>query len=322
MTKTAPDIHALISAAHEKRLPLMPIGAYRLFNSEYDGLKGLVIDIYNDSAAVSWYLESALSKKEKIIDALVSKLGIASVYELYRFKSPGAPQNYNHIYGAKMEEFFTVRERSARFLCSYAHGQNTGFFIDNRANRDILFKTAAGRKTLNLFSYTGVLSVVAAAGGAGEVVSVDISPAYNRWARKNLELNGFGEFAQKVLDFDALDYMNFCAKKNKKFDLVILDPPPFAARLAGKAFSARKDYRRLIDAALKIASKGAVILALCNMAEFDRRDFAGMLNEAVQEAGPAGGFKIAAGPPMPTDFKCAPGDKKLNYLKNYYINVY
>ncbi|HOD41628.1 MAG TPA: class I SAM-dependent methyltransferase [Candidatus Wallbacteria bacterium] len=320
--KTEPDIRSLLAAAHEKRIPIMPLAAYRLFNSEYDGLKGLVIDIYNDSAAVSWYLESALAKKEKIIDALVSKLPVTSVYELYRFKSPGAPQNYNHIYGGKMDEFFTVRERSAEFLCSYDHGQNTGFFIDNRANRDILFKMAAGKKTLNLFSYTGVLSVVAASGGAGEVTSVDISPAYNRWARRNLELNGFGEFAQKVLDFDALEYMNFCAKKNKKFDLVILDPPPFAARLAGKVFSAGKDYRRLVDAALKIVSKNSVILALCNMAEYDRRDFALMLHEAVRESGAAAGFKITAGPPMPPDFKCDPGDKKLNYLKNYYIEVY
>lgn len=316
-----PSVSETIYAAYKKREAIMPLPAYRLFNSRCDGIGGVAIDMYNDYAAVSWYLESALSKRDEVINALVERIGAASVYELYRFKSPIAPQNYTHVCGRRAEEFFTIEEEGSRFLCSFSHGQNTGFFIDNRANREIILKKARAKSALNLFSYTGVLSVTAARGGACDVVSVDISAAYNKWACNNLELNGFNEFSKKVYKFDAFDYLNFSAKKGRRFDLIIIDPPPFAAKLDNKPFSAKKDYHKLIAAALKIAAPGATILALCNTAEYGRAEFEATIKDTLSKQW-RGRYKISAGPAMPFDFRCQACNYKLDYLKNYYISVY
>ncbi len=315
------SVSEIVYAAYKKRSAILPLSAYRLFNSDCDGLRGVTIDMYNDYAAVSWYLESALSKRKEIIETLVEKIGAVAVYELCRFKSPAAPQNYTHVCGRPVEEFFAIEEEGSRFLCSFSHGQNTGFFIDNRANREIILKKARGKSVLNLFSYTGVLSVTAACGGACEVTSVDISAAYNKWAANNLELNGYKEFGEKVYKFDAFDYLNFSAKKGRRFDLIIIDPPPFAAKLDNKPFSAKKDYSRLIAAALKIAAPGSIILALCNMAEYGRAEFASMIADTLLNHW-SGRYKISAGPSMPLDFKCAARNYKLDYLKNYYISLY
>lgn len=319
---TTIDISGLIQKAYKKREPLAAEHrAYRLFNSVCDGINGVTIDIYGAYAAVSWYLESALAMKEKIAGALARTLELSGVYELYRFRSPGCPQNFSLLGGSAAPEFFTIEEDGSKYLCSFAHGQNAGFFIDNRANRRIITETCGGKNVLNLFSYTGVLSVAAAAGGAASVASVDISAAYNKWAKRNLEINGYDAFAETVLSFDAFDYMNFSAKKGRKFDLIIIDPPPFAARLDGRPFGARKDYHRLIEAALKITSKEATILALCNMAGYPRGEFALMLEAALKKSR-SGRFKIDEGPKMPPDFKSPPRNEKLDYLKNYYISVY
>ena len=172
---TIPDISGLIQKAYKKRESLAAEHcAYRLFNSVCDGINGVTIDIYGAHAAVSWYLESALAMKEKIAGVLAETLELSGVYELYRFKSPGGPQNFSLISGSPAPEFFTIEEDGSKYLCSFAHGQNAGFFIDNRANRRIISETCGGKNVLNLFSYTGVLSVAAAAGGAASVTSVDI----------------------------------------------------------------------------------------------------------------------------------------------------
>lgn len=318
---TRPDAAELIKKAYKKREALATsLSAYRLINSGADGMSGVAIDIYGPYAAVSWYLESAVPMKDAVAKALLENFELKGVYELYRFRSQGCPQNFLFVAGSPAEEFFTIEERGLKFICSFSHGQNAGFFIDNRANRDFIMETSGGKRVLNLFSYTGVLSVAAAAGGAAAVVSVDIGAAYNKWAKRNLELNGFDDAAGRVLKFDALEYMRFAARKGHRFDLVIVDPPPFAARLGGGPFGARKDYHRLIEAALKIAAPGGTILALCNMAGYGREDFERMLGGAAEKA-VGKGFSIAAGPPMPPDFKCPRGGEKLDYLKNYYIRI-
>ncbi len=317
------SIADLIRAAYKKRRAVLnPFpAAYRLFNSADDGLAGMIIDMYGEYAAISWYSPDVLESRLAVSSAIEENFHSAAVYELYRFNSPGAPQKYNYIRGVRADEFFIIEELGVKFLCSFEHGQNTGFFIDNRSNRRLIYEMVRGRRVLNLFSYTGVLSVIAAAGGASDVTSVDISPAYNRWAAANLDLNSYGDFSRKVLKFDAFDYMNFCAKKGREFDFIIIDPPPFAVKLAGRAFAAKKDYHKLLSAALKITPSGGVILVLCNAAEYKRCEFASMLDSTLRAARGEKGFKINSGPSMPPDFISPVPDKSSDYLKNYYIKI-
>jgi len=312
------DISGIVADALETREALRGAGVYRLINLHGDGLPGAAVDIYGKFAAISWYSKNAMELKNALVERLLQIDRVLGVYEVERFNSSQKAQNYKHAGGEASPDFFEVNEGGLRFLCSFHHGQNAGFFIDNRGNREFIARYSKGGSVLNLFSYTGALSVVAAACGAVSVTTVDLSRAYNDWARENLKLNGFLEAAEKVLTFDALDYMRFCLKKGYKFDFIILDPPSFALSLDKKPFSTLKNYKELLAAAYAILSPGGMIAAICNTAGYKRADFKNMIGETFRDIS-ASGFKIIDGPKMPPDFNRGPNDRELDYLKNFYV---
>ena len=294
---------------------------FRLINLSGDGVPDVAVDFYANFAAISWYSSGAATQKNKITDALLKlNIKIDGIYEVCRFNSSASAQNYRHVSGLTAPEFFEVNENGSKFLCSFSHGQNAGFFIDNRANRKIISENSLDRKVLNLFAYTGGLSVVAARAGANDVVTVDIAKSYNSWAKKNLIVNGYEDFAEKVLTFDALDYMNFCQKKENFFDFIILDPPSFATSVNKKPFSTKKNYGELLSAAVKILNKNAIILAICNTAGMPDSEFKFIITDALKMAG-VKNFQLEKGGGLPIDFKCCADDDKTNYLKNYLIKL-
>jgi len=313
-----PDVSRIVGTALALRETLHDAGSYRLINLHGDGLADAAVDIYGGFAAISWYSKNAMEFKGALCERLLQIARVRGVYDVERFNSSQKAQNYRHIGGEASPDFFEINEGGLRFLCSFSHGQNAGFFIDNRGNREFIAKYSKGRSVLNLFSYTGALSVVAAACGAASVTTVDLSRAYNDWARENLKLNGFAKEAEKVLTFDALDYMRFCLKKGYKFDFIILDPPSFALSLDKKPFSTLKNYNALLLAAYAILSPGGMIAAICNTAGYKRADFKNMIDETFQGLSTSG-FKIMDGPKMPPDFNRGPNDRELDYLKNFYV---
>lgn len=292
-------------------------GPVRLIDRERDRVPGVSVDLFGKFAAISWYREEAESFEGFVAATVLRARRASGVYAIRRYRSSESAQRYEHVLGEAAPEFFEVAEGRSKFFCSFSHGQNAGFFIDNRANREKIAAISAGRRVLNLFSYTGVLSVVAGAAGAQDVVSVDVSRSYGEWAKRNLAANGLEGFVPRVLTFDALDYLGFCRKKGYLFDLVILDPPSFASRLGGRSFSTMKDYPALASAAVPVCAPGGILAAICNTAGMGNDEFRALVSQALRAAGRKAAA-IAAGPPMPRDFVSGAG---AGYLKSVYVTL-
>ena len=202
---------------------------YRLVHSEGDELPGLIIDIYGKTAVVQAQTEGMALNVKAIADTLmtIEGLNITSVYN----KSSEAMQRMGkdavedgYLIGESSDEF--VLENDSKFFVDWEEGQKTGFFLDQRFNRDLVRQLAKGKNVLNTFCYTGGFSVTALRGGANKVVSVDCSKKAIAACEKNIALNGFDIKENPSVAEDAKLFLQ--NMKKGEFDLIILDPPAFA----------------------------------------------------------------------------------------------
>ena len=202
---------------------------FRLVHGEGDFLPGLVIDIYGDTAVMQAHSPGMHFERLKIADALTS-LPDARIRNVYYksettlpYKAQLDPQN-DYLIG-HFDGNIAI-ENGLKFNIDWLRGQKTGFFVDQRENRSLLEKYAAGRDVLNMFCYTGGFSVYAMRGKAKKVDSVDSSAKAASLTDANIELNFPGDSRHKTY---AVDAFKFLAEMEKDaYDLIILDPPAFA----------------------------------------------------------------------------------------------
>lgn len=176
-----------------------------------------------------------------------------------------------------------VREHGLRFEVDLVHGQKTGLYLDQRDNRALVRKLAAGARMLDLFAYTGGFAVAAVAGGARSSVSVEASRPAAAAARRNLALNGADSSAHTVDTADAFAWLARAEAARRTFDLLVCDPPSFAPNRAAvpKACAA---YRRLNASLLRLASPRALVLTCSCSSHIDQRTFLGLLHAAAVDA--------------------------------------
>jgi len=176
-------------------------------------------------------------------------------------------------------EFFEVTEGGLKFLVNLTDYLDTGLFLDHRPLRARVREAARGKRFLNLFCYTGSVSVYAAAGGASETTSVDLSQTYLDWAAGNLARNGF-DMAQHKLEWsDAIGYLE---SHSAMFDLIFVDPPTFSNSKRAEDFDVQRDHVRLLTLCGERLLPGGLILFSNNfrrfkldeaaLAQFDVRD--------------------------------------------------
>jgi 23S rRNA (cytosine1962-C5)-methyltransferase len=166
------------------------------------------------------------------------------------------------------KEYMQVREQGLKFRINLTDYLDTGLFLDHRMTRAMVRAEAAGKKLLNLFCYTGSFSVYAAAGGAAEVVSVDLSKTYLKWATENMELNGFYDQAKHIfLHEDVKQYLP--GLPAGYFDMVIMDPPTFSNSKRMEDFlDIQQDHPVLIRQTLAALKPGGVIYFSTNFSRF------------------------------------------------------
>lgn len=232
---------------------------YRLVHGEGDFLPGLVIDIYGDTAVMQAHSPGMHADRLKIANALISlpDAGIRNIYyksdTTLPYKANLAPEN-GYLIG-KYDGSLAL-ENGLQFNIDWLKGQKTGFFIDQRDNRQLLEKFSKGRDVLNMFCYTGGFSVYALRGGANKVVSVDSSSKAIELTEANVILNFPEDYRHSSIAEDGFKYLDTI--KKDEFDLIILDPPAFA-----KHKSALKNgligYRRLNLKAFEKIRKGGLI---------------------------------------------------------------
>lgn len=259
---------------------------YRLVHSEGDELPGLIIDIYNKTAVVQAQTEGMALNVKAIAETLmnIEGLNINSVYnkssEAMQRMGKDAVEDGYLIEGEADVDY--VKENDSKFIVDWEEGQKTGFFLDQRYNRDLVRQLAKGKNVLNTFCYTGGFSVTALKGGANKVVSVDCSKKAITACEKNIALNGFDIKENPSVAEDAKLFLQ--NMKKGEFDLIILDPPAFAKNHKS-LHRGLQGYKFInYEAMTKIKEGGLLFTFSCSQA-VDKAQFQSIVMAAAIEAG-------------------------------------
>ncbi|MHB8137368.1 MAG: class I SAM-dependent rRNA methyltransferase [Smithellaceae bacterium] len=232
--------------------------AYRLINAEGDGCPGLIADVYSDTLVCSITIAGMEKQRQNILDALIFHLKPARIYEQSAGRSrglEGLKEQKGFIYGDDQKSSVRVTENGHAFDVDFIGGQKTGFFLDQRGNREKLGALSRNMTVLNCFCYTGAFSVYAAAGGAKKVVSLDISKSACTAAAEHLCLNGFKTYDHPVIEADVFQYLR---DLQDRFDLIILDPPAFA-KTKRDVPKASRGYKEINMQAMKHLAPGGML---------------------------------------------------------------
>lgn len=292
-----------------RRAGLWPANtAFRLVNDEGDGLPGVTVDCYGEFAILAVTTEAALEQAPLIARWLVER-GMRGVYLKRRLRAdlrrveaeelaPTEP-----LAGERAAETLVVQEGALRFRVHVAEGYSSGLFVDQRESRSRVWQTARGLRVLNLFSYTCSFSVAAAAGGAAEVVSVDLSGRALERGRENFLENGLDPAAHRFYQADVLDWLPRAARRGERFDLVVLDPPTFGTRAKARTFSVEKHYEELAVQALTLLSPKGRLLAVTN----HRKTSLPLLRRILLQAARRAGRSLAQLKDLPSPVDCPEG---------------
>ena len=230
---------------------------YRLVHGEGDNLPGLIIDVYGDTAVMQAHSIGIHKVRKEIAKALVDVMEsrISNVYYKSETTLPfmDAADMNGFIYGGSDNN--VALENGLKFRVDWLKGQKTGFFVDQRENRSLLEKYAAGKRVLNMFCYTGGFSFYAMRGGAQLVHSVDSSAKAIDLTRENVSLNFPGDQRHEAFCEDAFKYLE---KAGDNYNLIVLDPPAFAKH-RGALHNALKGYTRLNQKAFEKIEKGGIL---------------------------------------------------------------
>ncbi len=257
------DVRRTLSLTDDERTT-----CYRLVHGEGDGLPGLVVDVYGTTAVVQCHSVGMYRARQQVAAALREVYG-DRLTAIYDKSSQTVPYNARlnavdgYLWGSSDHETQAVAENGIRFLVNWEKGQKTGFFLDQRENRELVRRYAAGRTVLNTFCYTGGFSVYALAGGAREVCSVDSSERAVELAAENVRLNFGDDAPHTAVAADAVEYLKHI---DDRYDLIILDPPAFAKhhKVLGNAM---QGYKRLNARALSQIKSGGILFTFsCSQA--------------------------------------------------------
>ena len=221
----------------------------RLIHGESDGLPGLIVDQYANVLVVQLGSAGVDRWRDTIADILQELCKPVCIYE--RSDSDGREleglPKRSEILRGKLPENLSITENGIHIAVDVAAGQKTGFYLDQRDNRALIGGMAAGREVLNCFCYTGGFSLYALRGGAKSVLSIDSSAEALHIAQRNVALNGLDASIAEWQDKDVFEALRKLRDQNRKFDLIVLDPPKFAptAAFAEKASRAYKDINLL-----------------------------------------------------------------------------
>jgi 23S rRNA (cytosine1962-C5)-methyltransferase len=259
-------------------------GACRLVFGESDRLPGLVVDRYADLLVVQGLTAGMERLRDDVHAVLAAVVEPRRIYE--RADAPtrrleGLPLHKGFVLGDG-ETGLWIREGDVQFFVDVAEGQKTGFFLDQRENRDVVQRMAAGRETLDCFCYSGGFSLRAAAGGATSVLGIDVSTPALAWARRTAERNAAADRVT-FQEANAFDELRRFDHEHRHFGMVILDPPAFTKNKAAVP-GALRGYKEINLRAMKIlAPRGVLITCSCSY-HVDAPTFLEMLRDAAADA--------------------------------------
>ena len=258
------------------------VSCYRVYDHDLPEFP-FCVEIYEDKLYVAEYKRYHGFTEEQHDDWIKKSIEVMSeVFHVY-------PENIflklRKVKGGRTDQYkktgeqgheFVIHENDLKFIVNLSDYLDTGLFLDHRITREIIRKESSGKRVLNLFCYTGSFSVYAAAGGATEIVSVDLSKTYLSWAKRNMELNGFVDNSPLGppertglggVHADVMEYLQTLPENY--FDIVILDPPTFSnSRRMDEFLDIQRDHAQLINDCLKGLKKKGVLYFSTNSRKF------------------------------------------------------
>lgn len=245
--------------AYRHRL-LGSLPAFRVVYGEADGLPGLIVDRYGDVVVMQALALGMDARKSLLIELLVELLRPTAIYE--RDDAPvrrleGLPVAAGWIWG-EADPVVEIEEGRARLLVDVARGQKTGFFLDQRENRLVVAELCHGATVLDAFCYTGAFALQAALANAAHVTAIDVSEDAIALARRNAEQNDVAARCAFAIA-NAFDELRRLVSAHAQFDVVILDPPPFA-RTQAAVSRALAGYKEINLRAMKLLRPGGILV--------------------------------------------------------------
>ena len=262
-------------------LPDAATDAYRLINSEGDGLPGLIVDAYADALVVQFGTIGMWSRQGPLLDALEAALRPRTIFS-------AAGSSFAAIEGfaaapkvlrGEERDSVTCREHGIVQAVAQLQAQKTGLFLDQRENRARVAGLCRDARVLDCYTYHGGFALAALQGGAAQVTAVDISPRALEQAQANARLNGFAEL--QTVESDAFRYLE--AASPRAVDVCVVDPPKFA-RARKDLEAALKGYRRLNALALGVIADGGLLVTCSCSQQVDAEAFERVLAGAAQDA--------------------------------------
>ena len=273
------------SVREEQGLPNETTNIYRLIHGEGDFCPGLIIDVYGSVAVIQCHTMGMYRERKSIKEALIEvfKDKLSAIYD----KSADVLKN---VEGLKNEYLFqsnqmthaSTLENDIVYAIDWEQGQKTGFFIDQRVNREYVQHFSKGKRVLNTFCYSGGFSLAALKGGAEYVLSVDSSADALKSLEGNLKLNPFVKPDRH--DFKQADVIKTLKDIPGEFDCIILDPPAFAKSRKAK-HKAVQAYKRLNKIALERIAPGGILFTFSCSQVIDKMLFRNSVTAAAIEVG-------------------------------------
>ncbi len=261
--------------------------AYRIINSESDGLPGLILDKYSDYLVCQFLSAGSELWKTEIIEAIKNVISAKGIYERSDVdvrKKEGLEIRLGNLFGEEPPDFIEIFENGIKFFVDIKKGHKTGFYLDQRDNRQLIVEYSDNKKVLNCFSYSGGFSLYALRAGAESVTNIDSSSEALKLILKNIEINSLPIKKNINVEGDVFKLLRKYRDENNLFDLIILDPPKFIESKANVE-KASRGYKDINMLAFKILNKGGILFTFSCSGLMDRELFQKIVSDAALDAG-------------------------------------
>lgn len=289
--------------------------AYRLINAESDGLPGLIVDQYAEFTVCQFLSAGMEYHKQEILEQLQEILSPAGIYERSDVEireKEGLKPRSGLLTGKEPPEFIEVKQGRIHFLVDIRHGHKTGMYLDQRDNRCLVETLAGGREVLNCFAYTGGFALASLRGNAKHVTNIESSADALDIFLKQANRNNICAGKYENIKGDVFSVLRLFHEEQRKFDMVILDPPKFVsnAQQLKRGCRGYKDINRL---AFELLRKNGLLVTFSCSGHLPVDLFQKIVADAAVDANCEA--KIIANPGQPADHPVALNFPEGRYLK-------
>ncbi len=274
-------------ALRENDPTLTGTNAKRLVHAESDLLPGLIVDQYADILVVQFLSAGIEASRQKILDTLIDVVAPAAIFERSDVevrKLEGLPEVSGLLYGALPKDGIIIEENGILIKVKVNSGHKTGFYLDQRENRNLLRSFSKDKDVLDCFSYSGGFTLNALLGGARSVMAIDQSEEALSLLVENIRINSLEENNVELVNDDVFQRLRNLRDQAKSFDVIILDPPKFAPTRS-QAQKAARGYKDINLLAAKLLRAGGVLFTFSCSGGIDQKLFQQIVAGAASDAG-------------------------------------